>query len=113
MSFPPSKSGLSALPLASLPAIVLDTETTGLDTLNDRIIEIGAVRIRNGVQLDETIAAFIAPGIPVPPKSTAIHGIRDADLADAEPFADVMARFVAWAGSDVVIGYSLGFDLTI
>ncbi len=113
MSFQPSKNGLSALPLASLPALVLDTETTGLDTLNDRIIEIAAVRIRNGERCDDSISEFIAPGIPVPAKSTAIHGIRDADLVGADPFAEVFARFAAWAGTDVVIGYSLGFDLTM
>lgn len=113
MSFQPSKSGLSALPLHSLPAIVMDTETTGLDTQNDRIIEIAAVRIGAGHTSHEDFAALINPGLPIPAKSTAIHGILDADVAGSASFTEVMERFAAWVGSDIVIGYSLGFDLTI
>jgi CBS domain-containing protein len=113
MSFQPSKSGLSGLPLHSVPAIVADTETTGLDTANDRIIEIAAVRVRGAAVSDDSFAELVQPGIPVPAKSTEIHGIRDADLEGAAPFAEVTARFTAWAGSDVLIGYSLGFDLAI
>ena len=113
MSFHAHKSGLSALPLHALPAIVMDTETTGLDTLNDRIIEIAAVQVRGGESRADEFAELINPGQPIPEKSTAIHGIQDADVADAAPFTDVMARFAAWAGSNIVIGYSLGFDLTI
>ncbi len=63
--------------------------------------------------LDENFAELVNPGRPIPVKSTAIHGIHDVDVAAAAPFADVMPRFAAWAGRDVVIGYSLGFDLTI
>lgn len=113
MSFDPPKGALSGLPLRSVPAIVADTETTGLDTANDRVIEIAAVRVLNGEVLDDNFAALVQPGLPVPAKSTEIHGITDADLTDAPPFADVMGRFAKWSGNDVLIGYSLGFDLAI
>lgn len=113
MSFHPPKGGLSALPLHSLPAIVADTETTGLDTAADRIIEIAAVRVHNGAVSDGRFSELVQPGQPVPAKSTEIHGIRDADLVQAETFPAVMARFAAWAGGDVLIGYSLGFDLAV
>lgn len=113
MSFSPTKAGLSGLPLHSLPAIVADTETTGLDTAADRIIEIAAVRVRNARIGDDSFAELVQPGIPVPARSTEIHGIRDADLTDAASFNTVMERFAAWAGGDVLIGYSLGFDLAV
>ena len=113
MSFHLPKGGLSALPLHSLPAIVADTETTGLDTATDRIIEIAAVRVHNGTVSDDRFSELVQPGLPVPAKSTEIHGIRDADLAQAETFPAVMARFAGWAGGDVLIGYSLGFDLAV
>ncbi len=114
MSFHPPKGGLSGLPLQSLPAIVADTETTGLDTANDRIIEIAGVRIQNGELLtDDTFEELVDPGLPIPPKSTEIHGIRDADIEGKPQFPEVIGRFIEWAASDVLIGYSLGFDLAI
>ena len=113
MSFRPPKATLSALPLHSVPAVVADTETTGLDTANDRIIEIAAVRILNGATQDDRFSEMVQPGIPIPPRSTEIHGIVDADVAGARAFPDVMARFSDWTGSDVLIGYSLGFDLAV
>lgn len=113
MSFHPPKGGLSGLPLQSLPAIVADTETTGLDTANDRIIEIAGVRILNGELLDDTFEEMVDPGLPIPSKSTEIHGIRDADIEGKAPFPEVVGRFTEWVESDVLIGYSLGFDLAI
>ena len=60
MTFPAPAPGLSALPLASLPVVVLDTETTGLDTRNDRIVQLGAVRIVHalGVFREDSIEAI-------------------------------------------------------
>ncbi|MBO6519316.1 MAG: CBS domain-containing protein [Rhodospirillales bacterium] len=113
MSFHAPKGGLSGLPLSAVPAIVADTETTGLDTANDRVIEIAAVRVVHGEVLDDRFEELIDPGLPIPPKSTEIHGIRDDDVAGKAPFSDVMSRFVQWAQNDVMIGYSLGFDLGI
>lgn len=113
MSFHPPKGGLSGLPLSAVPAIVADTETTGLDTANDRVIEIAAVRVLHGQLVDDRFEEMIDPQLPIPPKSTEIHGIRDEDVAGKAPFGDVMGRFARWAANDVMIGYSLGFDLGI
>ena len=113
MSFHPPKGGLSGLPLSAVPAIVADTETTGLDTADDRIIEIAAVRVGHGKRTGDTFQELVRPDRHIPTKSTEIHGIRDTDVADADAFSDVMARFSAWAANDVMIGYSLGFDLAI
>lgn len=113
MSFSNPKIGMSALPLHTIPIALLDTETTGLDTKSDRIIEIAAVRIIDGGIAADTFDELINPAMPVPPSSTEIHGITDTDVATARPFRDVISDFSAWVGSSIVMGYSLGFDLAI
>jgi CBS domain-containing protein len=114
LSFLAPTERLSAVPLTSLPAIVIDTETTGLDVAGDRIIEIGAARLSTtGDTERETYSSMVSPGIAIPPASTNIHGIRDPDVADAPDFADAMAEFANWAGPSLVIGFSIGFDLAI
>lgn len=114
MSFKVEKTGLSALPLSLVPAVVMDTETTGLDTASDRIIEIAAVRIRDGKpEPDTAFQVLVNPGISVPAPSTAIHTITDADVAGADAIADVIPAFSQWIGNAIVIGYSIGFDLAV
>ena len=114
MSFAATPHSLSAMPLACLSAIVLDTETTGLDAAKDRVIEIGAVRLagQDGDRA-ETYAALVNPAIPIPPASTEVHGITDNDVAAAPRFAEVMAEFAVWAGPAVIVGYSIGFDMAM
>ncbi len=113
MSFKVAQLGISALPLHAISAVVLDSETTGLDTTSDRMIELAAVRIADGQITDDVFEKFVKPDIPIPPRSTEIHSITDADVADAAEFGSVMADFANWAEHDVVIGYSIGFDLAI
>ena len=114
MTFADTPDRLSGMPLATLPAVVLDTETTGLDVSRDRVIEIGAVRLSHGpVETAETFATLIDPGTPLAPASSRVHGIRDADVTGAPGFADGMAAFVQWAGPSLIVGYSVGFDLAI
>lgn len=113
MTFHPSED-LSATPLVSLSGIVLDTETTDMDTARARIVQIGAVRIADStVRADDRFDSLVAPGEAIPASSTAIHGISDGDVASADDFEPVMAKLAAWAGPAVVIGYSIGFDLAV
>ena len=113
MSFAPAAAGVSGVPLSALTAIALDTETTGLDPTLDRVIEIGAIRLAAGAVSDDAFQTFVDPGAPVPAAATAIHGIADAELAGAPPFAEAMSALTRWAGPTVVLGFSLGFDLAI
>ncbi len=104
----------SAVPLKSMTAIVLDTETTGLDAASDRIVQIGAVRLAAGrVNRSDMFDELVDPGIPIPARSTEIHGIGDRDIEHAQSFTGIMPAFAAWAGPSVVIGYSIGFDLAV
>lgn len=61
------------------PFIVLDCETTGLDSRTDRIIELG-FQVWEDQGLMAEMKSLIDPGIPIPPATTAIHGISDADM---------------------------------
>ncbi len=100
--------------LAELRYVVFDLETTGLEpTRGDRIIAIGAVRVRDGrVDDRDRFESFCQPGRPIPPASTAIHGITDAMVAHAPPWPHVVADFHAWVGNDVLVAHHAAFDLT-
>ncbi|GIK82074.1 MAG: CBS domain-containing protein [Pseudorhodoplanes sp.] len=103
-----------ATPLMALDAVVLDTETTGLDPARARVVEIGAVRIHNG-RVDEgaTLRLLVRPDEPVPAAATAIHGIDEATLADAPDFAAAWPQLQEFIGGRVVIGHTVGFDLAV
>ncbi len=107
-------AGLGAVPLASLEAVALDTETTGLDAGKDRIVQIGAVAL-SGCAIDdrETFERIVDPEVPIPPSSTAIHGISDEDVRSADEAGKVLPALADWIGSRVVVGYAVGFDLAV
>lgn len=100
---------LTNTPLSALQALVLDTETTGLDVKQARVLEIGIA----GHGLPVAWSCLINPGTPIPARSTAIHGIDDAMVADAAGFPDAWQAALGIMGNHVMIGHSFGFDLAI
>lgn len=114
MTFPRLKADVSAMPLGALQAVVLDTETTGLDVKEDRVVEFGATRIADGkVGAGDDFVQLVNPGVAIPEQSRKIHGLSEKDVADAPPFPEAMERFVAKMEPTLVLGYSLGFDLGV
>lgn len=104
----------AARPLIALDAVVLDTETTGLDPTRARIVQIGAVAIREGRMVaDERFDRLIDPGTPIPPASTAIHGIDDVAVAGKGGFPAAFDDFETFRRGRLVIGHNLGFDLAV
>ncbi len=101
-------------PLIGLDAVVVDTETTGLDPRNAWIVEVAAVRIAGG-RLDEsaTFRRLVRPGAPIPAAATKIHRIDDAAVSGAPEFAKVWPEFLEFIDGAVVIGHVLGFDLAV
>ena len=75
------------------PLAFFDLETTGLNTRSDRIVELALIRVTPQGDVLERVRRF-NPGIPIPPESTAIHGISDQDVAD-EPAFSAVARSLA------------------
>jgi DNA polymerase-3 subunit epsilon/CBS domain-containing protein len=103
-----------AMPLIGLDAIVLDSETTGLDPKKANIVELAAVRLVGGkLDTGAPFRSLVRPPQPIPPTSTAIHRIDDAAVATAPGFAAVWPALAAFTGDSVVIGHAVGFDLAV
>ena len=81
-----------------------DLEGTGVDPLTDRVVEIHAELIENGGRT--VLSTRVNPGVPIPPDSTEIHGIRDEDVANAPRFRDIAERVQAMVSDAVLVGYS-------
>lgn len=101
--------------LLSLDAVVIDTETTGLDPRKARVIELAGVRLSAGKLLaGESFRQLLRPaGQSIPAETTRIHGIDDAAVAGAPAFADVWPDFQTFLGHSLVIGHTVGFDLAV
>ena len=93
--------------------VSLDLETTGTDILADRIVELALVR-REGAHTHVT-ATRVNPGIPIPAAATKIHGIADADVADAPRFATLVpAILAAFKDAHAVVAFNgRQFDLPL
>lgn len=88
---------------------VLDLEMTGLAPKKDKVIEIGAVRVRDGKMVD-TFATLVRPGMPIPQKVVELTGITDA-MADTGMQEDAaMEQLLEFIGDDVLVGHNLNFD---
>lgn len=106
--------GRSATPLISLDAVVVDTETTGLDPVRARIVDIALVPLEKGrLEQDRVTRFLVRPDIPIPAASTRIHGIDTAAVADAAPFAAIWPGLLPQMDDTVIIGHSIGFDLAV
>ncbi|MEX2632053.1 MAG: 3'-5' exonuclease [Tistlia sp.] len=104
----------ASTPLDRLSALVLDTETTGLDVATARIVSLGAVRLQGArIYPQANLDCLVRPDVPIPAASTAIHGIGDALVAQAPAIAELLPRLEALLGGGAVIGHSIGYDLTI
>lgn len=101
-------------PLLTLRVAALDTETTGLNTARDRIVEIGAVAM-NGPEIlpEDRLRRLVNPGVPIPEQASRIHGVSDADVADAAPVGDAIDALLDYLDGRVIVGLSIGFDLAI
>ncbi len=75
-------------------AIFYDTETTGIQPANDRVIEIAAYDPLDGRQFVQ----LVNPGRPIPAEATAIHHITNEMVAEAPSFAEVADQFTAFCG---------------
>lgn len=91
--------------------IVFDTETTGLDTTVDRIIEIGCVELVNHIPSGETFQIYINPERSISVDSYRVHGLSEAFLAEKPPFAEAIPSFLDFVGDDPLIAHNAEFDL--
>ena len=107
---PPLGGGqFPSLALDGCAFVVLDVETTGLNTHADEIIEIGAVRIEHGVEVAE-FSELINPGREVPPRVVEITGITTAMLRDKRTLMEVMPEFAKFCEGAVLVAHNAAFD---
>ncbi len=92
--------------------IVFDTETTGLDSNEDRVIELGCVELDNRFPTGRTLHHFInAQGRSVHPEAQAVHGISDADLADKPVFGAILEEFLEFIDGAKLVAHNANFDI--
>ncbi len=88
--------------------VVVDVETTGTDPSLHDIVEIGAVRVRQG-EIVERFATLVDPGRPI--VGVQLHGLTDADVRGAPSPREAAERFLAFAGDALIVGHNVGFDI--
>lgn len=95
------------------PIIFFDLETTGINIAQDRIVEISYLKVDlNGNETTRTL--LVNPGIPIPEKVTAIHGISNEDVKDAPTFNEVAKSLARdFEGCDLAGYNSVKFDIPL
>jgi len=95
------------------PLIAFDLETTGLDVNNDRIVEISCVKLLPDLTR-EARTRRVNPGRPIAPAATAIHGIRDEDVANEPTFAQMARSLLTFFEGADLTGFNVEhFDLPL
>lgn len=89
---------------------VVDLETTGLDSTFDEIIEVGAIRVRNG-NVTDTFNSLIKPEEEIDEFITEITGITNEMVADAPSISKVLPNFLSFVGDDIIVGHNVSFDV--
>lgn len=89
--------------------VVIDIETTGIGEKH-RIVELAGVKFQNDKVVD-VFDTYVDPGMPIPAYATAIHGIRDADVAEAPTIREIMPYFCKFIGGSNIVGHNVRFDL--
>ncbi|HRU49750.1 MAG TPA: PolC-type DNA polymerase III [Bacilli bacterium] len=89
--------------------VVFDIETTGFSVNFNEIIEIGAVKIKNGIQLD-TFSTFVRPSRKISRKISELTNISNEDVAKAPAIEEVLPKFVEFIGDSILVAHNATFD---
>jgi DNA polymerase III epsilon subunit-like protein len=89
---------------------VIDLETTGFSPVNDRIVEMACVVVVDGI-IARSWSTLVNPQREIPRYATAVHGIRDIDVAHAPPLRTVEPRLREMCDEAVVVAHNASFDL--
>ena len=106
-----SGEGKTGIIEAMSSIVAVDIETTGLNPDEDSIIEIGAVKF-NGHRVEDTWETLVNPRRSIPSFISQLTGISNAMVRNAPILSEVIADFIAFAGSVPVVGHNISFDLT-
>lgn len=90
--------------------VVVDIETNGLSADSSEIIEIAAIRYTDGIKVD-SFSTLIKPSRKIDRFITNLTGITDSMVADAPQIENAIWAFYSYAGSDILVGYNVNFDV--
>ena len=91
--------------------VLYDLETTGTSSKYDEVIEISAVKVKNG-EVTEEFSQLVNPGRPIPYATSAVNHITDDMVAFAPMFDSVLQQFLVFIGDDVLVGHNINsFDM--
>lgn len=97
--------------------VIFDLETTGLSLEKDAIVEIGALRVVDGVivpeeRFESLVRPLTASGdpFPIPWQASRVHGITDQMVSSAPPLAEVLPQFLEFVGGAGVVAHNIAFD---
>ena len=88
---------------------VIDLEMTGLSAKNDKIIELGAAKIRNG-ELSEKYQTLVDPKIHIPERVQELTGITDEEAAAGADMDEAVMHLIEFIGNDEIVGHNVVFD---
>ncbi len=91
--------------------VVFDIETTGFGPANDKIIEIGAIKVANGVLTEEKFSTFINPDIPIPFKIEQLTGITDEMVLEYPLIDVILPQFLEYCKGSVLVAHNASFDV--
>ena len=91
--------------------VVFDIETTGFSPVNNRIIEIGAVKVCGGEVVDR-FSTFVNPQVPIPFEIEKLTSIRDDMVMDAPLIEEVLPRFLEFCRDCVLVAHNANFDMS-
>lgn len=92
--------------------VVIDTETSGFDPVDDDLIELSAIKVENG-NVTDTFSTLIHPisETPVSESATAVNHITNDMLKDAPPAETALVKFLSFIDDFILVGYNINFDL--
>jgi DNA polymerase III subunit alpha, Gram-positive type len=96
--------------LADATYVVFDVETTGLSAVYDTIIELAAVKVKEGEIIDR-FESFANPHHPLSATTIELTGITDDMVQDAPEIEEVLRKFHDWIGDDILVAHNASFDM--
>ena len=91
--------------------VVFDIETTGFSPVNNRIIEIGAVKVSDGEIVDR-FSTFVNPDVPIPFEIEKLTSIRDEDVMDSPQIDVILPQFLQFCEGCIMVAHNAGFDMS-
>lgn len=100
------------IPITEANYVVLDTELTGLDRKKDAIVSIGALKMVGGrIDMGRTFYQLVNPGRDMGTAAVVIHEITPTEILEKPAIDEVIKKFLAFCGDDILIGHHISIDL--